>query len=104
MPCFGKAPAAGVTWHRPQIPRPPHTESMSTPSDRAASRTVVPVGTRPRRPGGVKMTSGSAEGAPGGIGSGRPDACAGKGSPTTVDATPAGLAIEHRLAVRPDPA
>ena len=48
-----------VTWQRPQIPRPPQTESMSTPSERAASRTVVPSGNRPRRPDGVKMTSAS---------------------------------------------
>ena len=26
-----------VTWQRPQIPRVPHTESMATPSARAAS-------------------------------------------------------------------
>ena len=39
-------------------PRPPHTESRSTPSERAASRTVVPGSNRPRRPDGVKMTCG----------------------------------------------
>src|SRR6476620_7941181 len=59
MPCFGNSPSPCVTWQRPQMPRPPQTESMSTPSDRAASRTVVPVGKRPRRPDGVKMTSAS---------------------------------------------
>jgi hypothetical protein len=32
---------------------------MSTPSDRAASSTVVPFSNRPRRPDGVKMTSAS---------------------------------------------
>ena len=33
MPCLGNAPNAGVTAQRPQMPRPPQTESMSTPSD-----------------------------------------------------------------------
>ena len=56
MPCFGNEPSAGTTWQRPQMPRPPHTESMSTPSERAASSTVVPGSNRPRRPDGVKMT------------------------------------------------
>ena len=41
------------------MPRPPHTESMSTPSVRPASSTVVPAGNAPRRPEGVKITSGS---------------------------------------------
>ena len=59
IPCFGNSPIAGLTWQRPQMPRPPQTESMSTPSERAASRTVVPVGNRPRRPDGVKITSAS---------------------------------------------
>ncbi len=44
IPCLGNSPRPCVTWQRPQIPRPPQTESMSTPSERAASRTVVPVG------------------------------------------------------------
>ena len=56
MPCFGNEPSAGTTWQRPHRPRPPHTESRSTPSERAASRTVVPGSNRPRRPDGVKMT------------------------------------------------
>ena len=64
MPCFANDPKAGTTAHRPQIPRPPQTESMSTPSERAASRTVVPAGARPRRPDGVKMICGSAVAAP----------------------------------------
>src|SRR6266550_817909 len=59
IPCLAKLPTLCSTWQRPQIPRPPQTESMSTPRDRAASRTVVPVGNRPRRPDGVKMTSAS---------------------------------------------
>ena len=32
MPCLANAPNAGSTWQRPQIPRPPQTESRSTPS------------------------------------------------------------------------
>ena len=64
MPCFANDPNAGTTAQRPQIPRPPQTESMSTPSERAASRTVVPAGARPRRPDGVKMICGSAVAAP----------------------------------------
>ena len=60
MPCLANVPNEGSTWHRPHSPRPPQTESMSTPSARAASRTVVPASNRPRRPDGVKMTSGSA--------------------------------------------
>src|SRR5436309_1669779 len=34
MPCFGNSPSPWVTWQRPQMPRPPQTESMSTPSER----------------------------------------------------------------------
>ena len=60
IPCLGNEPIPWLTWQRPQIPRPPQTESMSTPSDRAASRTVVPSGNRPRLPDGVKMTRTSA--------------------------------------------
>src|SRR5712671_4494771 len=60
IPCLAKLPMLCSTWQRPQMPRPPQTESMSTPSARAASRTVVSFGNRPRRPDGVKMTSGSA--------------------------------------------
>ena len=60
IPCFANEPTLCSTWQRPQIPRPPQTESMSTPRARAASSTVVPAGNRPRRPDGVKMTSGSA--------------------------------------------
>ena len=60
IPCFGYSPSAGRTWQRPHSPRPPQTESRSTPRARAASRTVVPSANRPRRPDGVKMTSGSA--------------------------------------------
>ena len=59
IPCFACSPSATVTWQRPQIPRPPQTESRSTPSLRAASSTDVPRGTRPRRPDGVKTTSAS---------------------------------------------
>ena len=31
MPCLAKLPSPTVTWQRPQIARPPHTLSMSTP-------------------------------------------------------------------------
>src|SRR5690606_34775222 len=41
------------------MPRPPQTESRSTPSWRAAVSTGVPAGKRPRLPEGVKITSGS---------------------------------------------
>src|SRR5262245_9101019 len=47
------------TWQRPQMPRPPQTESTSTPSVRAAERSGVPAGKRPRLPEGMKTTSGS---------------------------------------------
>ena len=104
-PVLGERPDAGTTWQRPQSPRPPQTESMSTPSARAASRTVVPSANRPRRPDGVKMTSASA--ALGGLGGGRRhgrDASAGGADEPAVDAAAAGLALGRRLAVRPDPA
>src|SRR6185436_5647232 len=51
-------PVDGSIWHRPQIPRPPHTESRSTPSWRAAVNTVVPVSTWPVKPEGVKTIRG----------------------------------------------
>src|SRR6185437_8257133 len=38
---------------------PPHTESMSTPNERAACKSGVPSGKRPRLPEGVKTTSAS---------------------------------------------
>lgn len=41
------------------MPRPPHTLSRSTPSCRAAVKSGVPTGTRPRFPDGVKTTRGS---------------------------------------------
>ncbi len=52
MPCLGKLPSAGMTWQRPQLPRPPQTESRSTPSERAASRRSSRGSNRPRRPDG----------------------------------------------------
>src|SRR3712207_5657654 len=61
MPCLGNSPAPISTWQRPQMPRPPHTESRSTPSRRAASRTLVPDAKRPRRPEGVKTTRKSSD-------------------------------------------
>jgi hypothetical protein len=48
-----------VIWHLEQIPRPPQTESRSTPNCRAAVRTGVPTGKLPRLPEGVKITKGS---------------------------------------------
>src|ERR1700691_1034317 len=47
------------TWQRPQSARPPHTESTSTPSSRAACNNGVPMAKRPRLPEGVKTTSAS---------------------------------------------
>ena len=60
IPCFASSPSLTTTWQRPQIPRPPQTESRSTPSDRAASSRFVPCANRPRLPEGVKTTSASA--------------------------------------------
>ena len=54
MPCLANSPSPSVTWQRPQIARPPQTESMSTPSARAACSTGVPSAKRPRLPEGVK--------------------------------------------------
>ena len=58
-PCLGKSPSDTTTWQRPQMPRPPQTESMSTPKERAACNTGVPMRKRPRRPEGVKTISAS---------------------------------------------
>ena len=58
MPCLANSPSDSVIWQRPQSARPPHTESMSTPSLRAACSSGVPSGNRPRRPDGVKTTRG----------------------------------------------
>ena len=63
-PCLANSPTLWTTWHRPQIPRPPHTESRSTPSARAASRIEVPRGNRPRRPDGVKTMRASSGASP----------------------------------------
>src|SRR5437667_11356404 len=41
------------------MPRPPQTESISTPRLRAACSSGVPIGNRPRRPEGMKTTSAS---------------------------------------------
>ena len=59
IPCLEKDPTDWTTWQRPQMPRPPQTESTSTPRARAAFRTGVPTGNRPRRPEGVKTTKAS---------------------------------------------
>src|SRR5215472_14047883 len=64
MPCLANSPSTGVTWQRPQMPRPPQTESTSTPSARAACSTGVPWGKRPRRPEGVKTMAASSATAP----------------------------------------
>ena len=58
-PCLENSPSATSTWQRPQMPRPPQTESMSTPSERAACNKDEPSGKRPRRPEGVKTTKAS---------------------------------------------
>ena len=47
------------TWQRPHSPRPPQTESTSTPSVRAACSSGVPTGNRPRFPEGVNTTRAS---------------------------------------------
>ena len=92
MPCLANVPMPCVTWQRPQMPRPPQTESMSTPRDRAASSTVVPSANRPRRPDGVKMTSGStATIVP---------TSAGRGHESAIDAAPADLALGRWFAER----
>src|ERR1700679_2461756 len=58
-PCLANSPSATNTWQRPQRPRPPQTESMSTPRLRAACSSGVPAGKCPRFPEGVNTTSGS---------------------------------------------
>ncbi len=50
MPCLAKSPSPITTWQRPQIPRPPQTESTSTPNCRAQSRSDEPSGNRPLQP------------------------------------------------------
>ena len=60
-PCLAKLPKLGSTWQRPHKPRPPHTESISTPSARAACNKGVPKGKRPRRPDGVNTTKASSD-------------------------------------------
>src|SRR5205085_9452698 len=55
-PCLGKSPSITSTWQRPHSARPPHTESTSTPRLRAACRSGVPKGKRPRFPDGVNTT------------------------------------------------
>ena len=47
MPCLANSPSPTVIWQRPQMARPPQTESMSTPSVRAACSTGVPIGEAP---------------------------------------------------------
>src|SRR3984957_17610709 len=56
MACLAKSPSAMSTWQRPQMPRPPQTESRSTPSARAASSRLAPSPNSPRLPEGVKTT------------------------------------------------
>ncbi len=51
---LANSPSPTFTWQRPQMARPPQTESMSTPSARAACNTGVPTAKRPRLPEGVK--------------------------------------------------
>ena len=57
-PTSRTSPVVGRTLQWPQIARPSHTESRSTPSRRAASSTVVPVGDAAlARPLGVNTTA-----------------------------------------------
>jgi len=56
---LGELASATNTWQRPQRPRPPQTESISTPRLRAACSSGVPTGNWPRLPEGVNTTSGS---------------------------------------------
>src|SRR5450755_4040241 len=58
-PCLANSPSATKTWQRPHSPRPPQTESMSTPRLRAACSRGVPTGKFPRLPEGVNTTRGS---------------------------------------------
>src|SRR3979409_2596819 len=58
-PCLANSPSMTNTWQRPHSARPPHTESTSTPSVRAACRRGVPRANRPRLPEGVKTTAAS---------------------------------------------
>src|SRR5271170_2968128 len=74
------------------MPRPPQTESRSTPSRRAASRMLVPSGKRSRLPDGVKTTRGSLKAS-------RPRPAA----PALAPPPRARLALGRRLAVFADP-
>src|SRR3954447_15108484 len=106
MPCLANSPTLCSTWQQPQIPRPPQTEAMSTPSFRAASRTVVPASNRPRLPDGVKMTSASSA-TSGSLPMAGSAADGGAGldpGPTPVDAPAAGLALGPCDAELADPA
>ena len=92
IPCLGNDPTPWLTWQRPQIPRPPQTESMSTPSERAASRTVVPAANRPRRPDGVKIDER--------LGAGR-DRCGHRGSAARAGGSGRRPPPRRRLTRRP---
>src|SRR5215472_483642 len=97
-PSLANSPSAISIWQRPQIPRPPQTESMSTPRLRAACSSGVPSGNRPRRPEGMKTTSASGlPAAPGAAGSGTA-AAAFPAAPGTL------FALGQRLAELLDPA
>src|SRR5215472_17051408 len=97
-PSLANSPSAISIWQRPQMPRPPQTESMSTPRLRAACSSGVPSGNRPRRPEGMKTTSAS----------GLPAAPGARGSGTAAAAFPPApgtfLALGQRLAEFLDPA
>jgi hypothetical protein len=45
-------PSSTFTQHEPHAARPPHVAAMFTPTLRAASSTVVPIGTRVTAPDG----------------------------------------------------
>src|SRR5579871_3905259 len=106
-PSLANSPCETSTWQRPQMPRPPHTESMSTPRLRAAWSKGVPMTKRPRRPEGMNTTS--ASGLPV-LAAGRSARASGRGAgsgtpaPAFPPAAGAFLALGQRLAELLDPA
>src|SRR5882724_10601156 len=76
-PSLANSPSARSIWQRPQMPRPPQTESISTPRLRAACSRGVPMANRPRRPDGMKTTR--ASGLSAWTGAGRTGTAAGSG-------------------------
>ena len=54
---IGAAPSRIRTLHLRHVPCPPHVESMATPFQLAASKSITPGGTRTFRPAGSKRRS-----------------------------------------------